>query len=169
MKKNILIIFMILAFILTTFGKPPNRRIEDNSPERFITKQLNLLGLKVGKVSIVGENGFIAGEDGIIVGENGFTALIIGFSSKTNALKLIKPFKSFSLKGTLKRLTLRSKGIIEDNKNATGPVIINNKNATGPVIINNKNTKLVINGNALIGANFIIGENEIPKGIIFEN
>ncbi|MCK5004177.1 MAG: hypothetical protein KAS21_03770 [Candidatus Aminicenantes bacterium] len=144
MKKNILIIFIISAFILTAFGKPPARRVEHNSPERFIAKQLSLLGLKVGKVSLVGENGFIA--------------IIKGFSSKTNALKLTKPFKSFSLKGTLKKLAFRSKGIIADNKDATGPVIINRKN-----------TKLVINSKALIGANFIIDDNNIPTGIILKN
>ncbi|MCK4889576.1 MAG: hypothetical protein KAS97_06555, partial [Candidatus Aminicenantes bacterium] len=138
MKKNILIIFIISAFILTAFGKPPARRVEHNSPERFIAKQLSLLGLKVGKVSLVGENGFIA--------------IIKGFTSKTNALKLTKPFKSFSLKGTLKRITRNSKAIIADNKPTKG-IIADNKNATGPVIINRRNTKLVINGKALLGAN----------------
>ena len=154
MKKNILIIFIISAFILTAFGKPPARRPgEPGISYQFITKQLGLLGLNVGKIMRRGDV---------------YEITIKSFSPKTNALKLNKPFKSFSMKVTLKRITPRLKGIIDDGK-ATKGIIADNKNATGPVIINRRNTKLVINGKALLGANFIIGDTGMPKGIIIKN
>ncbi len=156
MKKNILIVFILIMFVSISLGQRKVIRLKPlpDAQKAFVTKQLGLLGLKVGKVSIIGENGFVA--------------LIKGFTFKTNALKLAIPFKSFSLKGTLKRITRNSKAIIEDNKPAKG-IIVNNRNATGPVIINAKNTKLLINKNQLLGANFIIDDNNMPTGIILQN
>ena len=152
MKKNILIVFILIMFVSISFGQRKVIKPVPNAQKAFVTKQLELLGLKVGKVSIIGENGF--------------TALIKGFTFKTNALKQTKQFKSFSLKGTLKRITRNSKAIIDDNEKG---IIVNNRNATGPVIINARNTKLIILQKELLGANFIIDDNEMPVGIIVNN
>ena len=206
MKKNILTIFIILSFVFTTFGKPPNRRAHDNIYEKFITQKLELLGMKAGKITKVG---------------NAYIIIVNTFSPKTNALRRTKPFRSFSLKVTLqgikpdtntkmglvmeeKKMKPGLKGkrlnntginpdlntkmgvIMEDKKMKSDPnkkmgLIIEDKkmksglNTKMGIIMEDrkmkqiyKNLKLLINKKNLLGANFVIGDTGMPKGIIVQ-
>ncbi|MEN8223081.1 MAG: hypothetical protein ABFR36_07455 [Acidobacteriota bacterium] len=154
MKKNILIIFTILAFSLAVFGNPPARRPgEPGISYRFITKQLGLLGLNVGKIMRRGDV---------------YEISIKSFSPKTNALRLNKQFKSFTLKVRLKRLKTLRRGDVTDNKTGKRGIIDDGRTSKGIIIINTKNTKLVLIKNELLGANFVIGDSGMPKGIIVQ-
>ncbi len=141
MKKNILIIFIILVFVITAFGKPPNRRAHDNIYSKFITQKLALLGLKAGKINKVGNN---------------YIVMVTGFLQRTNALKLTRSFKPFSLK-------VKLQGIKPDLNTRMG-IIMEDKNPK-PV---NKNLKILIKKETLLGANFIVDDNDMPAGIIIQ-
>ncbi len=140
MKKSIIFFTILIMFASLSFERRRVIRFKQRVDpyKAFIKQKVELLGLKTGKINKIGDV---------------YIIIVNNFSPKTKALRLTKPFRSFSLKVRLLGMQPGRRGII----------IVNCK----PVAIN-KNLKIVLSKKALLGLNFIVDTNNMPQGIVIQ-